>query len=447
MSESVDKRDKKGKKKLKRGEKETDKPADRSTTPPLQLPPVASITDVFADVVMQKARKTLGDTAAAALKTKAEPSKAPDGTNDFDIPTISEIAKDAVTKSTQRKEITELAELQKKINEAKRQLRHMTDESEDEDFINIRADNNDLDPNFRKEPAKEKPLPVAVEPVGGRRAEPQTEKEESDRRSVRDRLGTKAQNDNIVSLSAHRRVEQAIYVPAFRRSVQESAERRERRSSEGERSRVRGRSVDREREKDRDRNADRSRDRSARPVRDLRERVRVSDRLGAKASREPDRISKVDVAQKRGLVSKRIGSRVIVAPKRSKSDVENEIVVSSVVSVKARPILPSSKQASKNLLLRAVAEAQKSTALVKPKPEPQIGLARVSKELYTKSFKANKRLAKGNIIVKVETGGPIADAVIIDDDSEVAVEYVPASDAMEEDDYEYVPQPISSPEG
>lgn len=420
---------------------------ERSTTPPIQFPPVTSITDVFADVVMQKARKALGETAAISIKTKIETTKTTsDGTNEFDIPTISEIAKDAVTKSTQRKEITELQELQKKINEAKRQLRQMTDESEDEDFINIRDDNNDLDNDFRKDGNKEKAMTdaSALNNVAPKtKLVQQTDKDEIDRRSIRDRLGTKAQNENIVSLSAHRRVEQAIYVPAFRRNAQENTEQRDRRTNETERVRVRGRSIDRERERIRER----SKERNTKPVRDLREKVRISERLGAKSNRESDRISKVDVVQKRGLVSKRIGSRVIVASKRSKSDVENEIVVNSVVSVKPRPILPTNKQASKNLLLRAVAEAQKSTALVKPKPDPLIGPNRI--ELYTKSFKANKHLSKSNIIVEVETGETLNDSVIIGDgENDMIVEYVPSNEIeVDDDEYEYIPQPISSPEG
>lgn len=436
-----DKKDKKGKKKLRRGEKEANKETDRSTTPPIQLPPVASITDVFADVVMQKARKSLGNTTVT-VKTKAEGTKAADGTNEFDIPTISEIAKDAVNKSNQRKEFTELEELQKKINEAKRQLRQITDESEDEDFINIRDDNNDIDTDFRKISSKDKAL-IDKNPSNKDSAKDflqQTEKEINDRRSVRERLGMKSQQENIVSLSTHRRIEQAIYVPAFRRNAQENIEQKESRAGDNERKRTQRRSVDRERERERDREhvSERSREYKPKNIRDLREKVKISDRLGLKNNRDPDRIEKVNIAQKRGLVSKRIGSRVIVAPKRLKPETENEIIVSSVVNVKPRPIIPTNKQASKNLLLRAVAEAQKSTALVQPKPDSVLGAKRPAKELYTKSFKSKRHLPKSNIIVEVETGGIHNDAVVILD------EYVSSSEQMDDDQFEYVPKPIDS---
>lgn len=109
-------------------------------TPPIQSA-TASITDVFADHLIQKARQVIEPPLSVK---KAE--KTVGTTNDgFDIPTISEIAKKAVGAVVCRKEITELAELQKKIDQAKRQLRHMADESEDDDFINLGADKMDFD--------------------------------------------------------------------------------------------------------------------------------------------------------------------------------------------------------------------------------------------------------------------------------------------------------------
>lgn len=137
-SSTTDKRDKKAKPK-KRG-KSPDKSPVRSTTPPLQSTST-SITDVFADHLIQKAKKVI-EPPLSVKKAERNGGTTNDG---FDIPTISEIAKKAVGAVVRRKEITELAELQKQIDQAKRQLRHMTEESDDEDFINLGAEKLDFD--------------------------------------------------------------------------------------------------------------------------------------------------------------------------------------------------------------------------------------------------------------------------------------------------------------
>lgn len=482
MSESSsDKRNDKKTKPKKRGtkDKSPDKSPQRSTTPPIQNP-TTSITDVFADHLIQKARKVIEPPLSVK---KAE--KSAGTTNDgFDIPTISEIAKKAVGAVVCRKEITELAELQKKIDQAKRQLRHMADESEDEDFINLGADKMDFDAelsNNGKDPGAgdKSKLDSHDETAAGKSSEAgkahqkitfeERNNEFNRKQSVLERLGTKGENDkdkgeqsekskNIISLSANRRMEQAIYVPAHRRTADQTTSSSSRRSEHDkgrDRSPARGsdsrRSLRVESRVTRD-----SQTRSRIEPRDLRERVnkqRERDielrgtRLRREASRESRETHETTKNEDKPIMANRIGSRVIVAPTKPEY-VEDDIQVpvNSVVKVKPRPLIPRSKQASKNLLLRAVAEAQKSTALVKPPTREFAGSERNSKELYTKSFR--NKLQKDNIVVEIATddaeGIDVEDAAVVDELEVNEEEYVPKAAAVEVEDHPfvYVPQVI-----
>lgn len=481
-SSTADKRDKKAKPK-KRGakDKSPDRSPERSTTPPIQTA-TTSITDVFADHLIQKARKVI-EPPLSVKKAERNGGTTNDG---FDIPTISEIAKKAVGAVVCRKEITELAELQKKIDQAKRQLRHMADESEDEDFLNLGADKMDFDAELSNNSKETVATSVAtkssetsVEKAHEAKTRQKITFDEKDspskRQSVLNRLGTRGTNEiendkndknekndrngkndknerndkgkNIISLSAHRRMEQAIYVPAHRRTSEQSAMSRR---SEPERVRERSpnRSSDLRSRSNRDdgrstRDIHPRRSRDANEPRDLREKVRQRERdIEQRGSR-----TKVDTSRESHRNEdrpNRIGSRVIVAPAKPEYDeVEIEVPISSVVKVKPRPLIPRSKQASKNLLLRAVAEAQKSTALAKPAVREFKAIEKNTKELYTKSFR--DKLQKDNIVVEIAHGESATLEIDDNTNEELDVEdeeYVPTSESIDEDSFVYIPQAI-----
>lgn len=472
-SEAVDKRDKKSKSRKRVANEKSPDSTKRSTTPPIQSAPT-SITDVFADHLIQKAR-TVIEPPLSVKKAEKNNGSTNDG---FDIPTISEIANKAGGNVVAcRKEITELAELQKKIDQAKRQLNHIGNESDDEDFINLRADRIDFDAdlsNNSRESAsndKIKAVDESRELIESTNPKPhskilfndnnQNNNAESDtsnkKRSILDRLGMKNQsenrekNENIISLSAHRRMEQAIYVAPAQRRVEKSSSttttpikrtERERSSERSESIRVKDlrenrfpkdlREIVRQKVRDVEQRGNRTRDKS-------------SDEL---VTRERSTIHKIET--KTTSIASRIGSRVIVA--KSKIDyVEDkiEVPVNSVVKVQPRPLIPKSKQASKNLLLRAVAEAQKSTALVKPtnlaastSHEFKSSTERNTKELFTKSFRRN--LQKDNIVVEIATNRSDETVIDVDDsaDNTADEEYVPISASIDEDAFVYIPQAI-----
>lgn len=434
--------------------------------------------------MIQKAKKTFSDADSASVKKKEEvernivndPKKKT--TDEFDIPTITEIAKNAVGEVVRRKEITELAELQIKINEAKKQLRHMTsEESEDEDFINLKADGEELGAendnnasstsqlrkrsesymNSSRESDKPKRVPITFRGEKERVQKVQNDKRSNDKedrdhrdrelvekrsgdkekRSVLDRLGTRTANENIVSLSTHRRAEQQIYVPSFRRN--EPAK------------------ID-DRDKEKDRSREKTRENIPRDSRDLRERVRERERGRSDVLRERERKRDKDFDRGRNLDSKkerspklsqRIGSRVIVPPPKPDYDEDRIVVpVNSVVKVQPRPVIPKQNQASKNLLLRAMAEAQKSIAAVKPR-EIKPPVKERLQGLYTSTYRQNKiqkNIAKSNIVIEVANGQPQFEHEEVEDEDIDEIdeeEYCPVStheEANEEEEYEYVLQ-------
>lgn len=352
----------------------TTTPPSTSTSSLLSLD-VSSITDVFADQLIQKAKKSMAETPS--LK-KEEPmdvvsqvvtaSKPDDG---FDIPTISEIAEIAVGQVVRRKELTELEELQKKINLAKRQLRAMgSEESEDEDFLNIKADGEEFEDNENNEKEKNRkkitgrnPSPIVFNklslaeanhspenkvPVSFREREKSPENIR--KRSIMERLGVRQakKSENIISLSAHRRVEKEIYVPTFKRKELEM----------------------------------------------LKEKAIIRDE-----KKEEIKSSKLKIG-----VRQRIGSRVFVAPPKPEyKEEEIDVPINSVVKVKPRPIVPISKQANKNLLLRAVAEAQKSIANVRSKTENIKYKSALKTEVHSSKLNRKKyeRETRSKIVIEI----------------------------------------------
>lgn len=486
-----------------------------STSP--RCPPPPSITDVFADHLIQKARTNLKMEQSVNIKTKKEqhemavaaavsdasadltetPAKSAD---DFDIPTISEIAENAVSKVNRRKEISALADLQRKINHAKRQLKALgSDESEDEDFINIKDDGEEeeelvANEDGTNEPQKKSGQKTSVAskksttkddteednnltaaapsslsssnkpnriPITFREEQRPRDVDSSSRssppakkRSIMERLGVRPgatrSSENTISLSAHRRVEKEIYVPVFRRKEDDrKLSDRDNRVSE----RLPAKSS------------------KETTVRDLRDRVNKDSRFSRDSARDT-RKHKESVVNKDDVISKKrlVESRVIVAPPRPEYDEDIvEVPVNSVVKVQPRPVVPTNKQASKNLLLRAVAEAQKSTALVKPRSETCRSKSAVissdrSQKLYTKSFRDKKNLlhkGKQNIVIEVSTTNSPTTRMRyenddIDDGNELSIiedeqriHYVAHGQSEDDDDaddagYVYIPLNISS---
>uniref|UniRef100_A0A182JUK8 Zinc finger CCCH domain-containing protein 14 n=1 Tax=Anopheles christyi TaxID=43041 RepID=A0A182JUK8_9DIPT len=205
--------------------------------------------------------------------------------------------------------------------------------------------------------------------------------------------GTKS---TIISLSAHRREEREIYVPLFRRkevAEEQSAaknrtrppattrgDNRQRESSreanyrdtrspvsrlppisrtDATRARSREtnfRRVDRDRDRDRERIDEQPTGRKSRPRERSRSREWIRD-INRDRSGSGSRI-KNGTDNVRG----RVGSRVIVLPPKPEYNEDViEVPVASVIKVQPRPVVPKATQPCKHLLLKAMAEAQRST--------------------------------------------------------------------------------------
>lgn len=494
-SELNDKKDKKDKKKkLKRSHKSKTEATGGSPLGPAPITsqlPAASITDVFANHLIQKARSTISLEQSLTVKGKKEQSDLAavseaaasqnKSVDDFDIPTISEIAESAAVKVNRRKDISALADLQRKINQAKRQLKAMnSEESEDEDFINIKddgeeeelADADDCDEDEKADSTmenvnetqsdNENPLPDRSHrvPITFRHDErgpsesfaaKSSTQSPTKKRSIMERLGVRQQsnrkettknnssnpvgnNSTIVSLSAHRRSEQEIYVPTFRRKDDDRKSERERESRNQSR-------------------ITKTTTRDAPAIRDLRDRVKERERNerkpaqshASKTLRSLHRSEFDSAAAKKRLVE----SRVFVAPPKPEY-VEDaiEVPVNSIVKIQPRPLVPTNQQASKNLLMRAVAEAQRSTALIKPvqhkigrDKSPTLAVGSSSdrnQKLYTKSYRdRNSGLGKGKTNIVIEVASDITQRVLEED-----TDIIEMSDVDE--GYAYVPLNISS---
>ncbi|XP_062562179.1 zinc finger CCCH domain-containing protein 14 isoform X2 [Armigeres subalbatus] len=417
---ATDQKDKKDKKKDKKTKKKDKTPETRNNrvepgneeqhTPPHPASQLGggTIQDVFANQFIQHAKKTMdveNNVSKKAPRESTPPMRDSSNSrtgNEFDIPTISEIAGQSAM-SKHQKELSELEEIQQKIKQAKKQLRSMgSDESEDEDFLNIKANDEDLenieDGGVAAAARRKEKQKMSIEQEKTRTDEedrsntpppPVVAATPTKKKSIMERLGTRPEpkpatsdsttkeasiatnKSNIISLSAHRREERELYVPVFRRKeMEEQAKAREARAK-----------LNRSRSRERDRrrspsgrsgrkNSSRSRDRSrSRRDRD-RERDRFCERSrsrdrGRDRDRERDRDRSSGRVNNGTDVRTRIGSRVIVLPPKpeyNEEDEELEVPIASVVKIQPRPQVPKNKQPSKNLLLKAMAEAQRSTA-------------------------------------------------------------------------------------
>ncbi|XP_061399548.1 zinc finger CCCH domain-containing protein 14 [Musca vetustissima] len=505
----------------------------------------SSIRDIFAEELLEKAKHDISattDIAQNIKKHKHKPaleeddsnSEIPRETQDFDIPTISEISSTtgAVTAKTSEKEpkiisgnrekdLAELAEIQKKIYAAKKQLKQigeLDDDEYDEDFITLRDDESretfsepvdsqrtpptnsqrtkvkspivfDKDDkqkgkNIDREDDKRSrftPPFTALAANTRNNSPPRDEVSEKPKRPVHERLGLKSPGTSSKDTSRDRRKnlqEKELYVPAFRRKEMEREKARDVNRDLSRERPYRGRERDRdsdrrtERSRESDGNQSRGRSRVRRSVEDRDRRRGTPEKIEIRSSSQVGKISTTTLSSSSDQNSpdanssrNRIGSRVIVAPSKfmEPSDEEDltEKPVNSVIKIKPRTAVSPSKQAPKNLLLRAVAEAQKSTILKrlntsKPKISARLGdkvVPERSTKLYTKSFRDRRKstASVGAIFSRtaqnliVEVNGRSKERHTSNLGEHADEEYIPeiVSDKGESDpDLVYVPQTI-----
>lgn len=396
--------------KRKDNEKKKKKKKDEVVAPAIALPALPSITEVIKEGFIQKAKQD--QQAEAQLKTKTNPDErtppqlpisviAMENGDGFDIPTISDIAKDAVEKHRHEKELQQLAELQKKIYIAKKQLQTMVSDESEDDF------NVPDSTIITKEPlthAVDTPT-IHVNPKFFERNERIEPNSNNKCAKIQDRLGVKrpltptdpsVEGRRVVKLSAVRRAEREIYVPAFRRSEMEKnrvdtktqnrntrthelTNKREplrsriqidrridirSRSREDRKPLVRDRTkLDRSRLRQNSNRRSRSQTQSPIRRRKLPIRSRSRERRSfAKTRLEITATGMEHAADEQEVTRKRIGSRVFVIPPKPPSEEEDiNVPVNSIIKIKPRLHVPENKQANKMLLLRAMADAQKST--------------------------------------------------------------------------------------
>ncbi|KAH8323639.1 hypothetical protein KR074_008253 [Drosophila pseudoananassae] len=378
-------KDKKSSKKEKRpNRKSGDELQEPQSSSADAMPVITSITDVFAEELLEKAKKNLdiGEMIPKKKNRKSiEEEEEEPPAREPDIPAPSEISS-TTSGLNRQKDLAELAEIQKKIHAAKKHLRQIGEiedesEEEDDDLLNLSAQEDAVDQEPMEEPfqkdlpprrvkspivfnRKEKTpeKPPESEPEIDSRQEASTPEEDqpskedrAERRSVHDRLGTKAMESR-----SSQRNQKELYVPAHRRK------------SEPESSRDRS-----QRERSKDRSRDRSKDR------------RDTSRDTSRKRRSP--------SPNAAKPKQRIGSRVIVAVRKPPEPSDDEDIaekpVNSVIKIKPRPQVSPRRQACKNLLLRAVADAQRSTILAKTSSR------RESEETEKISSSLGKRKATG----------------------------------------------------
>ncbi|XP_005186210.1 zinc finger CCCH domain-containing protein 14 [Musca domestica] len=506
-----------------------------------------SIRDIFAEELLEKAKHEISATTDIAQNIKKHKNKSaleeedissemPNETQDFDIPTISEISSTTGatnTKTNERekepkiisgnreKDLAELAEIQKKIYAAKKQLKQigeLDDDEYDEDFITLRddesretfsepADSQRTPPaNSQRSKVKspivfekdDKPKEKISERDEDKRSRftppfttltassrgispPKDAVSEKPKRPVHERLGLRSPGTSSKDTSRDRRrnlQEKEIYVPAFRRKEMERErardvnrdQSRERPYRGRERERVSDRRMERSRESDG--NQSRGRSRVRRSVEDRDRRRGTPEKPEIRSSSQVGKISTTTLSSSSDQNSpdvnssrNRIGSRVIVAPSKVMEPSDEEDLtdkpVNSVIKIKPRATVSPSKQAPKNLLLRAVAEAQKSTILKrlntsKPKIIARLGdkvVPERNTKLYSKSFRDRRKSTASvgaifsrtaqNLIVEVNGRSKerYASSLVANADEEYIPEIV--SDKGESDpDMVYVPQSI-----
>lgn len=213
--------------------------------------------------------------------------------------------------------------------------------------------------------------------------------------SVLSRLGVKptenSKPSNIISLSAIRRTEKEVYVaPSFRKLIERQKVENERRDDGDRRPRVSARHDRRSRSRERYERSRNRRERSRSPI------VR---------SRSP---------KTRSTIHQRIGSRVKATPEKPMP----------IVKAKQRPTLSSAvtARAGKNLLLRAVAEAQRSTANVPSDARKRLGRDNIVVQVPMRKDRRNIRVEEEYVPESTST------------QSETDVEYHPTSKPPSQDD-------------
>ncbi|XP_022210391.2 zinc finger CCCH domain-containing protein 18 [Drosophila obscura] len=356
--------------------KSGDEMADGQSSSADAMPVISSITDAFAEELLEKAKKSLDIDINAkdeiVHKKKRKSMESEEETGDGEVAPTTDISSTANSGVNRQKDLAELAEIQKKIHAAKKHLRkigEIEDESDveaedddDDDLLNIneQEDEPEIQQSSVEEvqekvpPARKTKSPIIfkrreqtppeqrVEPdIDSRQAvkldlEIEKEKEKpkedrSERRSVHDRLGSKqaAQPPS----ERPQRGQKELYVPAHRRRLEASEAQAPKDRSQRERSRERRSSRD-----------------------NLRESNRAHRQRRSPSPEAPK-------------AKQRIGSRVIVAvhkpPEPSDDEDMADKPVNSVIKIKPRPQVSPRRQACKNLLMRAVADAQRSTILAK----------------------------------------------------------------------------------
>jgi hypothetical protein len=320
----------KAKKKI--GDSSTKKDKKKDKNKPSKEP---SITDVIAVDLIEKAKKTIEpDVKNEEIRTPSPPPKTVSSkkspirfnsnttlekTNDknskekdeeSDVQTVSDNVETENVQEFHHKELSQLKDLQNRIHHAKRTFVLQPNKSSGD--VEMRDESNGVSSNTQK-------------------------------KSIKNRLGVKATENskpsNIIRLSDIRKTEKELESKTFRKLIEKQKEENERRD-------VRKSVKDRiEPIRYRRRSRSNSRDR----YRNSRDKVRRRSR-----SRSP---IKTEERKSRPNVRERIGSKVIIRNDKSPQD-------DIKIKVKQRPTLSSAitARAGKSLLLRAVAEAQRSTS-------------------------------------------------------------------------------------
>lgn len=157
-------KDKKGSKKDKRPHRKSgDELSEPQPSSSDAMPIVSSITDVFAEELLEKAKKTMDIDLSAKdeiLHKKKNRKSIEDedasANRALDVPAVSEIISTTIGVNRQ-KDLAELAEIQKKIHAAKKHLRQIGeigDESDeyDEDLLNLSAREESVDQEPEEDP-------------------------------------------------------------------------------------------------------------------------------------------------------------------------------------------------------------------------------------------------------------------------------------------------------
>ncbi|XP_037950726.1 zinc finger CCCH domain-containing protein 14 [Teleopsis dalmanni] len=417
----ANKRDKKNAKKS--NEKSTEKAASVEKTTvdePDEIITICSITDVFAEEFLQKAKKTTeesADTLTAIKKSKnknnddlATSSNHTQKTNEFDIPTISEISSTTESGNRSREDdLAELAKIQQQIYIAKKQLKQSGEldknlESEDEDFLNLKDEDGSGDEFAESEDLPQKSTrqtsPIVFEQPTENVENLMETNNSPDKSHV-----SKKNEKQCVSFDNFRNMNNYVKSPTKRRPVHErlgiASHISRSRITSNEQKLVFEKNIQNHLQKNIEINKSNER-------KDFKiiTKQKSSDELNnarifklALPDNNKESMEKSTNASSTNYKNQRIGSRVIVAPAKfnfQNEEDEIEKPVNSVIKIKPRPVVPAAKQACKNLLLRAMADAQRSTITTKStgrkKTESKLNVRSNSidnrnTKLFTKSYR------------------------------------------------------------